>query len=262
MGTEDRLVTVERKGHLAIVTIDRAESLNALSNQLSDQLASIAIELSADGDVWVIVLTATGDRAFCVGADLKERVGNTFEETSRGREVLNRLFDSWSSVPQPTIAAVFGHTLGGGLELALCCDLLIAADETSLGLPEARAGLIPAGRGTWRLAHAVGPVLSRRMIYTAQPISAHEALELGLVAVVVPRSEVLGTAVSLGEEIMASSPFALRHAKGLLKAAFVTSEPELRELEQESWLAVAQSTDRIEGIAAFNEKRSPSWANT
>jgi len=261
MRAEERLVTVEREGHLAIVTINRAERLNALSNLLADQLASTAIELSGDADVWVVLLTGAGDKAFCVGADLKERAGNSFDETRHGREVLNKLFDSWSEVPQPTIAAVFGHTLGGGLELALCCDLIIAAEGTSLGLPEARAGLVPAGRGTWRLSHAVGPAISRRMVFTGHPIDAAEALRSGLVSAVVPRSELLGSAKAMGAEMTANSPFALRHAKGLLRAASVSNEPTLRTLEQEAWLAVAQSSDRVEGIAAFNDKRAPSWAN-
>ncbi len=261
MRPENDLVTVERGGHLAIVTINRAERLNALSNELADRLASTAIELSDDADVWVVVLTGAGDRAFCVGADLKERADNSFDETRHGREVLNGLFDSWSAVPQPTIAAVFGHTLGGGLELALCCDLIIAADSTNLGLPEARAGLVPGGRGTWRLSHAVGPAMSRKMVLTGQPIGAIEALRSGLVSAVVPRSELLGEAKALGAEMTANSPFALRHAKGLLRAAFVSNETTLRNLEQEAWLAVAKSSDRIEGIAAFNDKRAPSWAN-
>ena len=255
------LVGVDTADHVAVITLNRAEALNALSTALAAELTAAAERVAADPDVWVVVLTGEGDRAFCVGADLKERMGADHQASVAGRQALQSLFDAFDAIPQPTVAAVFGHTLGGGLELALCCDLIVAAEGTRLGLPETAAGLIPAGRGTWRLPRAVGPSLARRMIFTGEAIDAAAAQHAGLVDRVVPRDALIEEATLLARSIAGRSPQAVRIAKGLIARAFDADDAELRKLEDEAWHAVAASPDRTEGIAAFMEKRAPRWSS-
>ncbi|MEA2487336.1 MAG: hypothetical protein QOF16_990, partial [Actinomycetota bacterium] len=142
------LVSIERDGHVATVRLNRPEALNAISGALAEELATVAREVASDNDIWVVILAAAGEKAFCVGADLKERASFSLEDYYANRKQVRGLFEALRAIPQPTIAAVFGFALGGGLELALSCDLIVAAEQTQLGLPEARVGLLPAGGGT------------------------------------------------------------------------------------------------------------------
>src|SRR5918996_1180044 len=152
------LVELRREdgGRIAVVTLNRPESLNAISGDLAEELAEVLSRVARDANVWVMVLTAAGERAFSVGADLKERVAFELHDFNRNREQIHNLFASLRKVPQPTIASVFGFALGGGFELALSCDIIIAAEGTQLGLPEVRVGLVPGGGGTQLLARRIG----------------------------------------------------------------------------------------------------------
>lgn len=255
-----RVVTVAIKGHIATVTLQRPESLNAISTLMASELTSAMRELRADPNIWVVILTAAGDRAFCVGADLKERANFTFDENLRSREQLAIMFASVVDQPKPTIAAIFGFTLGGGLELALCCDLILAAGDAAIGLPEARSGLIPAGRGTWKLAEAVGTRGAKEMIFTGRRIDAARAQAIGLVTSCVDRNDLSAQAERLAETICQNSPLSVRLAKSLVDASGAEEE-NLLESEQHAWLQVARSRDREEGIQAFLAKRDPVWHN-
>jgi enoyl-CoA hydratase/carnithine racemase len=246
--------------HVATVTLSRPEALNAISSAVADELAGAVLHAAADAQTWVVVLAASGDRAFCVGADLKER--NQLDDAGwmRNRVFMRAMFESIRAVPQPTVASVFGYALGGGFELALSCDLIVAADDAVLGLPETRVGILPGGGGTQLLARRLGPARAKELVFTGRRLSAAEAFDLGLVARVVER-QALGRATDeLVREILGSSPVAVREAKGAIDRALDGAIASGIDLEELAWRRAVASEDRREGIAAFNEKRDPRWS--
>lgn len=254
------LASVTHDEHVAIVTLSRPEALNAISGALADELTHALREISSDADVWVVVLGAAGDKAFCVGADLKERAGFSLEDFYANREKVRAMFAALRGVAQPTIASVFGFALGGGFELALSCDLIVAADTATFGLPEVRVGLLPAGGGTQLLTRRVGLARAKEMIFTGRHIDAAEAAKLGIVADVVSRDGLHDATMELARDICKSSPIAVREAKRAINAAFGVIDLGM-EIEQDAWTRVIPTEDRAEGIAAFNEKRAPVWRN-
>ena len=254
-------VALERRGHVAVVRLRRPQALNAITAAMADALTETLEALGGDHDVWVVVLTADGDRAFCVGADLTERSTMTPEELAARRVSLRRMFAAVRAVPQPTIAGVFGYTLGGGFELALGCDLIVAADDATFGLPEARVGLVPAGGGTSLLSRAIGPARARELIYTGRRMDAAEARDLGLVTQVVPRVRLEEALAGLAGRIAESSPVATRLAKAALRAATEAEETAALDAEEAALAEAARSRDAEEGVRAFAEKRLPSWEN-
>jgi enoyl-CoA hydratase/carnithine racemase len=255
------LVSVRREGHVVLVRLERPEALNALSGALADELAAAFEKLAGDREAWVVVLGAAGERAFCVGADLKERGGFGPEEWEANRGRIRRLFTAVRELPQPTIASVFGFALGGGFELALCCDLVVAAEGAQLGLPETRVGIVPGGGGTQLLARRVGPARAKELILTGRRMGAEEAAALGVVARVVGRAELDDAALELAGEICACSPVAVREAKAAIDRGFGLPLSAALELEDGAWRRAVASHDRAEGILAFNERRAPEWEN-
>ena len=255
------LVVVSKREHVTEVSLNRPEALNAISGALADELVEAFGAVSADPDTWVVVLAAKGEKAFCVGADLKERGSFTLEDYYDNRRQIRRLFTALRNVPQPTIAAVFGFALGGGFELALSCDLIVAARGTKLGLPEARVGLLPAGGGTQLLTRKLGTTRAKELIFRGRRIEAEEGRELGLVAEVCERDELDGRVMDLAHDICKSSPVAVRAAKRTIDGALGVPIEAGIELENDAWKEVITSADRREGIAAFNEKRDPQWQN-
>ncbi|MGH2786352.1 MAG: enoyl-CoA hydratase/isomerase family protein [Actinomycetota bacterium] len=254
--------SLETADHVGIVTLNRPDALNAISGAVADELAAQFTEVGSRPDIWVMVLRAAGEKAFCVGADLKERAHFTLEDFHANRRQVRSMFESLRRIPQPTIAAVFGFALGGGFELAISCDLIVAAAATKLGLPEARVGLLPAGGGTQLLARRVGEGRAKEMIFTGRRVDAGEALQIGLVAGVVERSELDEAASELALDICKSSPVAVREAKRAIESALGSSLEDGLEIEQAGWERVIASDDRAEGIAAFNDKRAPDWNNS
>ena len=254
-------VGYEVEGRVATVTLDRPEALNAISGAMADELAAAFKMASADDGVWVVVLAAAGERAFCVGADLKERAGFSLADFHRNRVQVRGMFEALRDVSQPVIASVFGFALGGGFELALSCDLIVAAEGTELGLPEARVGLLPAGGGTQLLTRKVGLSRAKEMIYTGRRFDASEGHSIGIVQAVVSRDELSRVTSELALSICKSSPVAVRAAKAATDAAFGVPIEEGIEIEHRAWETVIGSADRSEGIAAFNEKRDPKWQN-
>ena len=255
------LVTVSTEDHIAVVRLNRPEAMNAISGDMADALSGVFRAVADDSDVWVMVLAAAGEKAFCVGADLKERAGFSLDDFYRNRGQIRGLFQALRAVPQPTIASVFGFALGGGFELALSCDLIVAAQGTKLGLPEARVGLLPAGGGTQLLTRKVGVARAKEMIFRGRRIDASEAQQLGIVAEVADPAELESWTLEVARDVAKSSPVAVRAAKRSIDSALGVPVETGIEIEHEAWKEVIASDDRVEGITAFNEKRDPRWTN-
>ncbi|MBA3728352.1 MAG: enoyl-CoA hydratase/isomerase family protein [Actinobacteria bacterium] len=246
-------------GHVATITLNRPEALNAISGEMADLLAGTLLQAAARADVWVAVLAAAGPKAFCVGADLKER--NRLDDSGwlRNRILMRGMFDSLRAVPQPTIASVFGHALGGGFELALSCDLIVASEDAMFGLPEVRVGILPGGGGTQLLARKIGVARAKELVLTARRITAPEAHRMGLVGRVVPRADLAAATDDLAAEICRGAPVSVRESKRVIDRGFDLPLDDALELEDLAWRRTVASEDRREGIAAFNEKRGPEW---
>jgi enoyl-CoA hydratase/carnithine racemase len=256
-----KYVSLSTDGPVATVRIERPDALNAISGSVADELKSAFYEVGSRPDIWVMVLTGAGDKAFCVGADLKERGSFTLDDFHSNRRQIRGMFQQLRAVPQPTIASVFGFALGGGFELALSCDLIVAAARTQLGLPEARVGLIPAGGGTQLLTRKVGEARAKDLIFRGRRVTAEEAHAAGLVAEVVDREELAGRTLDIARDICRSAPVAVREAKRAIEAALGSSMDDGIEVEHQAWERVIVTEDRAEGINAFNDKRDPEWAN-
>ena len=253
------LVRVEVAGRVATVTLDRPEALNAISTELALDLAAAVEPLGVDPGVGAVVLTGAGERAFCVGADLKQRAGFDDQGWLVQREAYRRGFAAVRRCPLPTVAAVSGFALGGGTELAISCDLVVAATDATFGLPEVRLGLVPAGGGTQLLGRRVGRSAARDLVLTGRRVAAAEAVELGLADRVVAREEVLAAATALAAEMAGNAPTAVRMAKWALEVGADLPLEAAMEVEDQAWRRAVLSDDRREGIAAWVEKREPRW---
>jgi enoyl-CoA hydratase/carnithine racemase len=248
-------------GHAGIaeIRLDRPEALNAISTELARQLAQACAGLAAERGIRAVVLAASGDRAFCVGADLKERAGMPDAGLLRQRPVFRAAFGGLLALPQPVIAAVHGYALGGGCELALCCDLIVADETAVFGLPETSVGLVPGGGGTQLMQRRVGPGRAADLIFTGRRVDAAEAARIGLADRLVPAGTAGEHARRLATEIAGNSPTAVKAAKRAIREGGGLSLPPALEVEDAAWRTAALSADREEGIAAFNEKRKPAW---
>jgi enoyl-CoA hydratase/carnithine racemase len=256
------LVTSQRKDRIATITLNRPESLNAISGDLAGELTEAFEDVAHDRESWVVILRGAGEKAFCVGADLKERARFSLEDFHTNRKQVKGMFAALRAIPQPTIASIFGATLGGGFELALSCDLIVAAEGTTVGLPEVRVGLLPAGGGTQLLTRKLGTSRAKDFIFRGRIVEAEHAHELGLIAAVCERTELDAQALMLAEGIArSSSPVAVRAAKRAIEGALGVPIDEGIEIEHDAWAEVIGSEDRAEGIAAFNSKREPNWRN-
>ena len=250
-----------RGGRLAHLVLNRPEVLNALDNELGEQLIAACEELAADTSVWAVIFRGNGDRAFCSGADLKARHGFTHEQWLEQRALFRRMFKLLRGIPQPMIAAVHGYALGGGTELATLADFIVASDDATFGLTEVRLGILPGGGGTQSLPRLIGRARAKELIYAARRFSADEAYRLGLVNRVVPRAELLATAEAIADEILANSPNSVRNVKWAIDNGADLPFEEGLEREHEAYMRTIASEDRQEGISAFNEKRTPQFKN-
>ncbi|MEO7745010.1 MAG: enoyl-CoA hydratase-related protein [Actinomycetota bacterium] len=254
------LVRVERPAkHVAEIVLDRPEALNAVSTAMALELSEAVGSVAADGSVRAVVLSSAVERAFCVGADLKERNGFSDEQLREQRPVTRAAYRSVLDLPMPTIAAVAGFALCGGFELALACDLVVADRTAVVGLPEVSVGVIPGGGGTQLLPRRVGYARAAELIFTARRVGAAEALDLGLVDRVVGSGQDRTAALELAAAIAANSPVGVRNAKRALRRSLGTDLGTGLDAEDAAWRATAFSGDRREGVAAFNEKRPPVW---
>lgn len=208
-------ILIERLGEgIAVLRLNRPEALNTLNRAMTRALRAAIVELEADDSVDVIVLAAAGERAFCAGVDLKERQTLSESEASASRTgEMFPMFRELDGRSKPAVAAAFGHILGGGFELVLACDLIVAAEGSSFGLPEVKWGLIPVGGGCSKLPAMIGPARARELILTAGTLTAEEMLRLGGINRVVPRGHEFDTALALAREIAANKQTAVRGAK-------------------------------------------------
>jgi enoyl-CoA hydratase/carnithine racemase len=256
------LVRIERHGdggHVAELVLDRPEAMNAVSTAMAHALGRATRELAGDLTVRAVVLSSSSPKAFCVGADLKERNSFTDEQLSAQRPLARAAYAGVLDLPVPAIAAVDGYALGGGFEIALSCDIVVCGEQAVVGLPEVSVGVIPGGGGTQLLTRRVGWSRAARMIFTAERFSARAALELGAVDEVVPAGTARERALEIAERVAANSPVGVRNAKTAMRRGFDTDLHSGLQVEDDCWAATAFSGDRAEGVAAFNEKRRPNW---
>ena len=246
--------------HVVELILDRPGALNAVSTELAQHLSGMLRALAADAAVRAVVLSSAEERAFCVGADLKERAGFSNEQLLAQRPVIRAMFGSLLDLPMPVIAAVGGFALGGGFELALSCDLIVAAPSAVFGLTEVTVGLVPGGGGTQLLARRIGAGRAADLVLTGRKVDAQEAFRLGIVDRLAVEVHVRQLALDLAATIEANSPLAVRYAKHALRFGYGTALHEGLEIEDAAWRAAALSADRREGISAFTEKRAPRWS--
>jgi enoyl-CoA hydratase/carnithine racemase len=258
-GVITRMHPAGKRGAVAEIVLDRPGALNALDTAMARRLGAVCAQLGADPEVRAVVLSAAGSRAFCVGADLKERARMTDEDFIRQREVFRAAFGGVLGLPQPAVAAVSGYALGGGCELALSCDLIVADETAVFGLPEVTVGLVPGGGGTQLALRRLGPARASDLVFTGRRVPAGEAERIGLADRLVPAGSAQGRALELATLIAGNSPVAVRAAKRALRRGWGTATETGLEIEDAAWRAAAFSADRKEGIAAFNEKRPPDW---
>jgi len=244
--------------HVLVVMLNRPEVLNALNTQMGRDQLELWTRLAAEpGELRCVVLTGAGDRAFCAGGDLKERDGMTEAAWRAQHEIFERMFMALMELPLPVIAAVNGHAFGGGLEMALACDFIYAAKNARFALSEVSLGIMPGGCGTQNLPRAVGERRAKELILTAQPFTAEEGAQWGLVSRVCDK--VLDDALATARRIAANAPLAVRQAKKSIHYGLQTDLLTGYRFEIEAYNQLVNTEDRREGVRAFNEKRKPKF---
>ncbi|MFC0219363.1 enoyl-CoA hydratase-related protein [Pseudochelatococcus lubricantis] len=252
-------ILVATEGPVGIITLNRPEALNALNGRLTAELSSAAAAFDADETVGAVVVTGS-ERAFAAGADIKEIRDKTFAEVY-GENFITASWEGLSRVRKPTVAAVSGHAVGGGCELALMCDIIVASETARFSLPETQIGIIPGAGGTQRLTRIVGKAVAMDMILTGRTLAADEALAMGLVSRVVPPGTYLAQAVALAAKIATLSRPIVMLAKEAVNAAYETHLAEGIYIERRLLYTTFATEDRREGMTAFAEKRKPVFRN-
>ncbi len=254
MTYETILTEVHEK--VGLITLNRPDAMNALNSVLMTELMDALTTFDADDEIGAIVI-AGSERVFAAGADISEMSKMSAVEMLTQSFV--EMFDDIRDIKKPIIAAVSGYALGGGCELAMSCDMIVASEKAKFGQPEINLGVIPGAGGTQRLTHAVGKALAMEMVLNARNLSAQEALEFGLVNYVVPVEEYLDKAMKLAKRISVRAPLALRQAKDSVNKAYELSLTESLEYERRAFYFLFATEDQKEGMQAFVEKRSAEW---
>jgi enoyl-CoA hydratase len=260
---EYQTIIYEVKDHVAWVTFNRPESMNAMNRQMTGELIEACREVEEDVNVRLAIFTGAGEKAFSAGMDLKERAETVFSPIERRQQKLtNKIYTqarAVAAITKPTIAAIRGYCVGGGLEFALACDLRVAADDAKLGLTEVRRGIIPGAGGTQRLTRAVGITKAMEMCLTGDTVSGLEAKALGLVNHSVPSAEVLKAAEELANRVLKGAPISVAFIKEAIKKGVELPLEEGLRLEADLSALIGSTEDAKEGPRAFAEKRAPVW---
>lgn len=251
-----RNLLVNRRERVGIIQLNRPEALNALNSELMEELVRALPAFDADTHIGCVVITGN-EKAFAAGADIKQMANAGVVEMMSSPFI--GYWDALQKISKPIIAAVSGYCLGGGCELAMACDIIVAAENAQFGQPEIHLGIIPGAGGTQRLTRAVGKSIAMDMILTGRRLSAQEALQWGLVARVFPTASYLEESVALATEIANKAPLALRMAKEAVLRAFESTLAEGIVFERRAFNLLFATEDQKEGMAAFIEKRKPSW---
>ena len=262
---EAEVLLVERKGPVTFLTLNRPKVLNSLNVAMLEALNRECEKLTADRQTRVVVISGAGCKVFCAGADLTERKGMTEGQVIGYLNLIQKIMSAVESLPQPVIAAINGSAFGGGTELALACDLRIMTEEAVLRLTEVRLGIIPGAGGTQRLSRLIGKSRAKEMILTAKALAAKEALEIGLVHKLAPKAkdgeeshtQLLEAAATWAAEIASAAPLALKAAKFAIDMGSDRDLSAGLALETKAYLQLLHTRDRLEGLAAFAEKRDP-----
>lgn len=255
---EQEPVLLERNGHIATIKLNRPDELNAFNYAALEKLGEITDQLQLESkDIRVVIVAAEG-RAFCAGADLKERRTLNEQQTRRNVRKIRDVFTAIERLPQPTIAAINGYAFGGGFELALACDFRYAVQSAMMGLTEVSLGIIPGAGGTQRLSRLIGPSKAKELILTARKITAQTALELGVLnGIAESQEQLIDQATTLANEILGNAPLAVYQAKYAIdKGSSVDLQTGL-DLESKAYEVIIPTKDRLEALDAFREKRKP-----
>jgi enoyl-CoA hydratase/carnithine racemase len=243
------------------ITLNRPDVMNAMNTALFTELRAAVRELSANAAVRVLVLTGAGTRAFSVGGDLKERNGMSDETWRAQHQLIEESFLAVKDFPVPVVAAVEGHAHGGGLELALMCDFIIASEASVFSLPEVKRGILPGGGGVQNLVRAAGMRRAKQLLYTGASFTAQQALQWGMVNELTEPGRALEQALQIARQIVQAAPMSVRYAK---LAASRGGEVDFHTgymLDLAAYNVLVSSQDRLEGVQAFNERRAPRWRN-
>ncbi len=252
------ILVTEPAPSLLLVTLNRPERANAFTTRMAEELLAVFNALEAEPDAYrCVVLTGAGDRAFCAGADLKERDGMTDADFSRQHYLFERCFRSLLACPPPLIAAINGAAFAGGLELALCCDFAYASKTARFALTEVTRGIMPGGGGTQNLPRTIGERRAKEVIFTGRPFSAEDALAWGVVNRLCEPGEVLAEVLKTAQTICDNAPLSVRQAKKAISTGLQMDRASGMLFEIEAYYQLIPTEDRVEGINAYVEKRKP-----
>ena len=251
----------EKKEGIGIVTINRPEALNALNSEVFNELYELFQEIEHDGEVRVVILTGSGTRAFVAGSDITEMAPQSSVEINSFVEKVRKASDRIYTLSKPTIAAINGYALGGGCELAMCCDLRIASEKARFGQPEINLAVIPGGGGTQRLTRLIGMTRAKELLYTGDMIDAPNALNMGLVNKVVPIDNLMDEAKAMAQKLMTKSGRILSLIKTAVNSGANMSLPDALDLEAQCFALCFATEDQKEGMKAFMEKRKAAFNN-
>jgi enoyl-CoA hydratase len=254
-----RINTDHELDHVYILALNRPDTMNALNTKMGMELIECFKYLETKKELRVLILTGTGEKSFCVGGDLKERKGMTPEAWKHQHDIFEHAYESIRKFPFPVIAAVNGFALGGGLEMALSCDLCYVAEHARMGLPEVKIGIIPGAGGTQLLPRTIPVKLAKEFLYSGKHMTAGEAREYGLANGIFSSEDLLSGTLEKAKEIAKNAPLSLRALKQSVDRGLQTDIDTALEIELEEYYKCANSQDREEGVLAFNEKRKPIW---
>lgn len=252
------LIDYEKKdNHIAVLTLNRPDAMNAMSKGLLDELNGYIKKIDADNSIRCTIITGSGEKGFCAGADLKERKGMSEQQVIDAVKYIGDTVTNIENMTMPVIAVMNGAAFGGGLELALACDFRVAADHVKMGLTETSLAIMPGAGGTQRLSRLIGIGHAKRLIFTATPVTSDEAQSLGMVEQVTSTENLVQEALEIAQSIIRNGPVALRQAKTAINKGYQTDIVTGLSIEHLCYKETVPTNDRLEGLQAFKEKRKP-----